>query len=94
MRVYRPMTSSVSVQRERRTSRAAKHRLDEPARLSLSMVASLQSLPSFSPGKFILALPRPAVLNFRRENQDYRTGKTLTMWAAAAARMVRGFPVR
>jgi hypothetical protein len=43
------MTSSVSVQRERRTSRAAKHRLDEPAKLSLSMVASLQSLPPFHP---------------------------------------------
>ena len=39
---------------------------------------------SVSPGKFILAPPRPAVLNFRRENQDYRTGKPLTMWAAAA----------
>ena len=36
------MTSSVSVQRERRTFRAAEHRLDEPSGLSLSMVASLQ----------------------------------------------------
>ena len=26
----------------------------------------------------------PAVLNFHRENQNYRTGKPLTMWAAAA----------
>ena len=49
MRVYRPMTSSVSVQRGRRTSRAAEHRLDEPARLSLGMVASLQSPPPFRP---------------------------------------------
>ena len=40
MRVYRPMTSSVSVQRERRTFRAREHRLDEPSGLSLSMVAS------------------------------------------------------
>ena len=30
-------------------SRAARHRLDEPARLSLSMVASLQSPPPFHP---------------------------------------------
>jgi hypothetical protein len=41
---------------------------------------------SVSPGKFILAPPRPAVFNFHRENQDYRTGKPLTMWAAAANR--------
>jgi hypothetical protein len=34
--------SKFSVQRERRTSRAAEHRLDEPSGLSLSMVASLQ----------------------------------------------------
>src|SRR5580658_4703157 len=33
---------------------------------------------------FTLAPPRPAVLNFHRENQDYRTGKPLTMWATAA----------
>ncbi len=39
----------VSVQRERIRSRAAEHRLDEPARLSLSMVASLQSPPPFRP---------------------------------------------
>jgi hypothetical protein len=69
----------VSVQRETIGYRAAEHRLDEPSGLSLSMVASLQSLPPFQPGKFILAPPRPAVLNFRRENQDYRTGKPLTM---------------
>jgi hypothetical protein len=30
---------------------AAEHRLDEPARLSLSMVASLQSLPPFHPAR-------------------------------------------
>ena len=49
MGVYRPMTFSVNVQRGRRTSRAAEHRLDEPSGLSLSMVASLQSLPPFHP---------------------------------------------
>lgn len=26
------------------------------------------------------ARPRAAVLNFRRESQEYRTGKPLTMW--------------
>jgi len=39
----------VSVQRERIGSRAAEHRLDEPSGLSLSMVASLQSLLPFHP---------------------------------------------
>ena len=53
----------VSAQRERIGSRPAKHRLDEPARLSLGMVASLQSLPPFHLAKFIVAPPRPAVLN-------------------------------
>lgn len=49
MRVYRPMTvcDSVPQAREDKTSRAAKHRPDEPTKLSLSMVASLQSLLSF-----------------------------------------------
>src|ERR1700758_389561 len=51
----------VSVQRERIGSRAAKHRLDEPARLSLSMVASLQSLPPFHPAVHFSS----AVLNFQ-----------------------------
>ena len=41
MGVYRPMTVSTEYKRERINSRAAEHRLDEPARLSLSMVASL-----------------------------------------------------
>src|SRR5579863_3371689 len=60
--VYRPMTFLVvSVQRERIGSRAAKHRLDEPARLSLSMVASLQSLPPFHPAVHFSS----AVLNFQ-----------------------------
>jgi hypothetical protein len=46
-------------------SRAAKHRLDEPARLSLGMVASPAEPASVSPGKFIVAPPRHAVLNFQ-----------------------------
>lgn len=83
---YRPMTFLVvSVQRERIGSRAANHRLDEPARLFLSM--SHPCKPAcVSLGKFILAPPRHAVLSFQlaRESQDYRTGKPLTMWAAAA----------
>jgi len=37
------MTPPVNVQRGRMTSRAVEDRLDEPARLSLDMVASLQS---------------------------------------------------
>ena len=45
-----------SVQRERRASRAARHRLDEPTRLSLGMVASLQSPPPFHLVTVILAL--------------------------------------
>ena len=43
MGVYRPMAFCRSTQRERISSRAAKHRLDEPTRLSLGVVASLQS---------------------------------------------------
>jgi len=39
-----------NAQRERIGSRdAAEHRLDEPARLSLGMVASLQNPPPFHP---------------------------------------------
>ncbi|HEV2732136.1 MAG TPA: hypothetical protein VGV15_19070, partial [Terriglobales bacterium] len=45
--------------------RAPLHRLDEPARLSLGMVASRQSPPPFHLGKFIVAPPRHAVLKFR-----------------------------
>ena len=81
MGVYRPMAFFVQyAAREEKNSRAGKHRLDELSGLSFSMVASLQSLASVSPAKFILAPPRPAVLNFQfaRENQDYRTGKPLT----------------
>jgi hypothetical protein len=37
----------VNVQRENIGSRAAEHRLDEPARLSLGMVAPRQSPPPF-----------------------------------------------
>ena len=50
-----------SQERPHRGSRAAKHRLDEPARLSLSMVASLQSLPPFHPAVHFSS----AVLNFQ-----------------------------
>ena len=39
-------------------SGAAIHRLDEPTRLSLGMVASPQEPPSVSPGKAIVAPPR------------------------------------
>jgi hypothetical protein len=46
--------SDRSVQRERRASRAARHRIDEPARLSLSMAASLQSPPPFHPAGSLL----------------------------------------
>ena len=42
MRVYRPMTFFRLGKRESVNSRAAKHRPDEPARLSLGMVASRQ----------------------------------------------------
>ena len=50
MGVYRPVTFLVvRALRDWIGSRPAKHRLDEPARLSLSMVASLQSLPPFHP---------------------------------------------
>jgi hypothetical protein len=38
---------SRNAQRERIVSRAAEHRLDEPARLSLGMVGSRQSSPPF-----------------------------------------------
>ena len=64
MGVYRPMTSLLYRAARENASRAARHRLDEPARLSLSMVASLQPA-SVSPGKFIVAPPRHAILNFR-----------------------------
>jgi hypothetical protein len=44
MGVYRPMSLvGVSKQRERIHFRAATHRLDEPTRLSLGVVASLHS---------------------------------------------------
>jgi hypothetical protein len=43
--------SPVSVQRGRRTSRAAEHRLNEPTGLSLSMVASPQCPLPFRPAR-------------------------------------------
>ncbi len=64
----------VSVQRERIGSRAAKHRLDEPARLSLSsMVASLQSLPPFH--RFTRQVHfSSAVLNFQFARETTEQG--------------------
>jgi len=64
MWVYRPMTSFLYRAARENASRAAKHRLDEPARLSLSMVPCLKGA-SVSPGRFIVAPPRHAVLNFQ-----------------------------
>lgn len=48
-------------QRERIGSRAAEHRLDEPAKLSLGMVASRQSPLLFHPARLIVAPPNAAV---------------------------------
>jgi len=42
MAVYRPMTTLVGVGCDRTSFRTIQHRLDEPTRLSLGMVASLQ----------------------------------------------------
>jgi len=47
MWVYRPMTPSPQCAAREKSLRTARHRLDEAARLSVSMVASLQSLPPF-----------------------------------------------
>src|ERR1017187_1593320 len=62
-----------SGQRERISSRAADHRLDEPARLSLSMAASLKSPLPFHLTEYYncapitsLPLSRGYVLTYRR----------------------------
>jgi hypothetical protein len=87
MRVYRPMTFLVvSVQRERIGSRAAKHRLDEPAGYPSAWLHPCRACLRFTRQVHFSSAARPAVFNFHRENQDYRTGKPLTMWAAAANR--------
>jgi len=56
MTVYRPMTPSRQCAAREKSLRAARHRLDEPTRLSLGMVASLQSPPPFHLVTVIVAL--------------------------------------
>ncbi len=73
----------VSAQRERIGSRAANIGSMSPLGYPSAWLHPCRACLRFT-GKFILAPPRPALLNFHRENQDYRTGKPLTMWAAAA----------